>query len=119
MGLEINECYRDFQAFQVLQDKCKKYLYYHVTLTMTDGDTLDGIIENVDGDYVDILVGEDVMEKENENDVQRQYHGYKRPRRFRRFRRRSLPISNLAALSLLAYPYIAQPPYPYYPYYQY
>ncbi|GAA0076635.1 hypothetical protein UT300005_10130 [Clostridium sp. CTA-5] len=119
MNLEVEDCYRDFQAFRVMEDKCKKYLYYHVTLTMTDGNTFDGIIENVDPNNVDMLVGEDVIEREDENNEQRQYHGYNRPRRFRRFRRRSFPIANLAALSLLPYPYIVQPPYPYYPYYPY
>ena len=119
MDLEKNYDYRDLQN---LHDKCKKCLYFHTTLTMTDGSTLDGIIENVDPDRIIVLVGEDVMEQESENqpEQQRQYHSYDRPRRrFRRFRRQAFPLASLAALSLLPYPYIAQPPYPYYPYYPY
>lgn len=124
MDLERNEYYRDLQP---LHDQCLKCLYYHTILTMKDGSTLDGIIENVDNDRIIVLVGEDVMEEEGENeaDQQRQYQGYgyshgRRPRRrYRRFRRKAYPLATLAALSLLPYPYIA-PPYPYYnPYYSY
>ncbi|MCE5222111.1 MAG: hypothetical protein LLF98_12900 [Clostridium sp.] len=119
MTLEKNDYYRDLRT---VHDKCKNYLYYHIILTMTDGSKFDGIIDNVDIDNMTMLVGEDVMEKETENqpDQQRQYNGYNRPRRrFRRFRRETFPLASLAALSLLPYPYIAQPPYPYYPYYPY
>lgn len=122
LDLEREYFYRDLQTVQDLQDKCKRSLYYHVVLTMTDGNTFDGIIEIVEGDRISVLVGEDVMDQEieNQNNQQRQYHDYDRPRRrFRRFRRRSFPLANLAAISLLPYPYIAQPPYPYYPYYPY
>ena len=101
-----------------LHDECEKYVYYHATLTMADGNTFDGIIENVDQDRITVLVGEDVMDGQSGSqfDQQRQYQGYGNPRRrFRRFRRRNYPLSNLVALALL--PYIAPPPYPYYPYY--
>lgn len=107
-----NDYYRDMQSLHV---ECKKYMYYHTVLTMRDGTVLDGIIESVDMDQVTVLVGEDVMEQENDNlsDQQRQYYGYGRPRRrFRRFRRRRFPINTLVGLALLNYPYIA-PPYPY------
>jgi len=116
MALEENDYYRDLQN---LHDECKRCLYYHTTLTMTDGSTMDGIIENVDPDRIIVLVGEDVMEQdgENQSDGQRQYHSLNRPRRrFRRFRRRAFPLANLAAISLLPYPYIYQPPYPFFPY---
>jgi hypothetical protein len=119
MALDENNYYRDLQS---LHDECKRCLYYHANLTMTDGSTLDGIIENVDSDRIIVLVGEDVMEQDGEDksDEQRQYHGRpRRRRRFRRFRRRAFPLASLAALSLLPYPYIYQPPYPYYPYYPY
>lgn len=103
-----------------LHDKCKRCMFYHATLTMKDGSTLDGIIENVDNDRIIVLVGEDVMEPDddNENDNHRQYGRRRYPRRrFRRFRRQAFPLATLAALSLLPYPYVA-PPYPYYnPYY--
>lgn len=115
MVLKNNDYYRGSRN---LEDECKKYVYYHTTLTMTDGSTFDGIIENVDKDIITVLVGEDVMEDESENrsDEQRQPFGHGGPRRrFRRFRRRNFPLGTLATLALL--PYIAPPPYPYYPYY--
>ncbi|MHC1682664.1 MAG: hypothetical protein AB6733_06920 [Clostridiaceae bacterium] len=113
MNLNNNDYYRDLQS---LQDQCKRSLYYHSILTMTDGSTFDGIVENVDADSITVLVGEDVMEQEGMNryDEQRQFYGYGRPRRrFRRFNRRKFPLATLAALSLLQYPYIL-PPYPYF-----
>lgn len=85
---------------------------------MTDGSKVDGIIENVDKDGITMLVGEEVMEEENEDksNEQRQYNSYGSPRRrFRHFRRRRFPICNLAELALLHY--IAPPLYSYYPYY--
>lgn len=110
---EKNDYYRDVQS---LHDKCKRYMNYHTILTMKDGSTLDGIIESVDTDHIVVLVGEDVMEQEDENqyDQQRQFHGFGRPRRrFRRFRRRRFPFNILAALSLLPH---FDPPYHYYHY---
>jgi hypothetical protein len=103
MDLEGNDCYRELRS---VNDQCKKYLYYHIILTMTDGCKMDGIIEDVDTDDITMLVGEDVMEEDSENqyDEQRQYHDHNRPRRrFRRFRRRRFPIHNLASIALLPY----------------
>ena len=117
MDLEENNYYRDVHP---LHEKCKRCMYYHTVLTMTDGSTMDGIIENVEPDRIIVLIGEDVMDQENKNESneQRQYHNYNRPRmRYRRFRRQAFPLASLAALSLLSYPYITPPPYPYYPYY--
>ncbi|GAB6169578.1 hypothetical protein JCM1393_20380 [Clostridium carnis] len=120
MHLEEKNYYKDRQS---LYNECKKCLYYHTTLTMTDGSTIDGIIENVESDRVIVLVGEDVMEQECESQFehQRQQFSYGPPRRrFRRFRRRAFPFNNLLALALLQYPYIAPPyPYSYPPYYNY
>jgi hypothetical protein len=117
MKKEMNIEQHDYHTqFRNLHDECRKHMYYHVNLTMKDGSTFDGIIENVEMDSITVLVGEDVMELESEHDSDtRQYYGYGRPRRrFRRFRRRRFPIGSLAALALL--PYIVPPPYPYYPY---
>ncbi|WP_431803316.1 small nuclear ribonucleoprotein [Halobacillus andaensis] len=114
----MNEDYNQYEDARNLHDQCKKYRYYHVTLSMKDGSSLDGIIEDVGMDRVTVLAGEDVMEQESENEgYNRQfYDGYGRPRRrFRRFRRRDFPFASLAALALL--PYITPYPYPYYPYY--
>lgn len=115
MNFERNDYYRDLNS---IHDDCKRCLYYHAILTMNDGSTFDGIIEDVDMDKVTALIGEDVIEGEEENNSngQRQFYGHGRPRkRYRRFRRHSFPLRNLATLALL--PYIAPPPYPYYPYY--
>lgn len=112
MEFERDNSYRDLQD---LHDKCRKCMMYHVRLTMKDGSTFDGIIENVDSDRIIVLVGEDVMDQgnENEDNMQRQYYSYGRPRRrYRRFRRQAYPLATLAALSLLPYPYFI-PPYPY------
>ena len=109
-----------YREFHDVQDECKKYLYYHIILTMTDGRKFDGIIENVDADGITMLVGEDVMMKESENqsEKQRQYYNDDRPMgRFRRFNRESFPLNTLAEIALLSY--IAPQPYPYYPYYSY
>lgn len=117
MEFEKDDSYRDMQA---LHDKCRRCLYYHANLTMKDGSTVDGLIENVDPDRIIVLVGEDVIDRGDDNDEysqQRQYHpAYGRPHRYpmryRRFRRQAFPLASLAALSLLPYPYIT-PPYPY------
>ncbi|WP_087971609.1 hypothetical protein [Oceanobacillus rekensis] len=118
MSIENNYEYSNDSRY--LYDECKRLMNYHVTLSMADGTTMEGIIQNVDRDNIDVLVGEEVMERgsedENENDTRQFYAGgYGRPRRgFRRFRRRRFPLASLAALALL--PYIAPTPYPYYPY---
>jgi len=102
-----------------LHGECEKYMYHHVVLTLADGNSVDGIIENVSGDRITVLVGEDVLERESDEfELEERYYGYGgRPRRrFRRFRRQVLPLALLASLSLLPYAY----PYPYYPpYYPY
>ncbi|WP_297423611.1 hypothetical protein [Clostridium sp.] len=116
MELEKENNYRDYQY---IHNKCKKCLFYHTALTFTDGRTIDGIIESVDPDRIIVLVGENVMDSNDDNqyDQQRQYGWYHRPGiRYRRFRRQAFPLATLAALSLLPYPYIAPMPYPYFPY---
>ena len=104
MNFELTDYQRDLES---LHDKCKKHAYYHVVVTMKDGSMHDGIIEDVDMDGVNMLVGEDVMEDdlEDQYDQERQYHMYGYPRRrFRRFRRRRFPLASLLALSLLPFP---------------
>lgn len=90
---------------QSLHDECKRLMHYHTFFTMKDGSTFDGIIEDVDEDYVIVLVGEDVIDQGcgNQYGEQRQFG---RPRRFRRFRRRVFPLSALATLVLLAFPFM-------------
>ena len=95
-----------------LYNECKKMMNYHVILTMQDGSQVDGIIESVDPNSVNVLVGEDAIYREDEPNLQRQFAS---PTRFRRFRRRNFPLATLLALSLLPYPYYATP-YPYFPF---
>ncbi|MDF2597159.1 MAG: hypothetical protein K0R69_3500, partial [Clostridia bacterium] len=45
---------------QKLYNECTKMMYYHTVLRMHDGMEIDGIIESVEPDHVNILVGEDV-----------------------------------------------------------
>ncbi|MGM0876332.1 MAG: hypothetical protein ACQEWV_16555 [Bacillota bacterium] len=132
MTVERYEYHNESDYTRNLHGKCKKYMYHHVILTMTDGSSFDGIIEDVSGDRITVLMGEDTAERESDELEDRQFgygydydygYGYGRPRRrFRRFRRQVLPLALLTALSLLpyAYPYPYPYPYPYYsPYYPY
>ncbi|RCW76925.1 hypothetical protein [Saliterribacillus persicus] len=130
-----HENYGHQQYPQNLHDTCEQLKYYHVTVSLKDGTTFDGIIENVDAENVIILVGEDVMDREdNTPDQSRQVfnpyggggygpyggggygpYGYP-PRRVRRYRRRNFPLGALAALTLLPFiaPLAYNNPYPYY-----
>ena len=116
MALEIFGCYRESVS---IRDKCKEYQSYHAVIIMDDGTTVDGIIENINGDEIIMLVGEDVLASENDQSRQPP-GGYNRPNRYRRFRCRNYPIRGINRIGLLPYPYI--PPvytfpygYPYYP----
>lgn len=117
MGLDGIDYREDIRN---LQSKCKKYLYYNVTLIMSDGSIFDGMIENVDKDRIIMLVCEDVMELDDDeyNYNESRQHGNvgfnRRPprRRFRRFRRRFFPFADIAALQLL--PFIPSYPYHFY-----
>lgn len=118
MTVDRHGNYNESDYTRNLYDKCQKYLYHHVTLTMSNGSSFDGIIEDMGNDQITVLVGEDVMERESDELDDRQFYGgYGRPRRrrFRRFRRQVLPLAFLTALSLLPYSYPVYPPY--YPYY--
>lgn len=117
----------NFRNLQHVQDECKKYLDYHIILSMTDGQKFDGIIVSVESRHIVVLVGEDMINQECENQAnqERVFKGGARPigggfhgggfpvgggfRRFRRFRRRNFPLGTLAALTLLQYPYINSP----------
>ena len=95
MNLEENSYQQDSKQWQ---DKCNRLLYYHVVLTLKDGNTVDGIIGRVDDDQVIVLVGENVIEDESR---------FGRPLgggggRFRRFGPRGFPFASIAAaISLL------------------
>ncbi len=106
MNLEGNNYYRDLHS---LQDECKRCLHFHVVVTMVDGSTLDGIIQDMDKDRVIILVGEDVMEQDDGMQFDPQRQGGRQRRRFRRFRPRAFPFNSIAGLALLGYPFFAPP----------
>lgn len=112
MALEVVDYYRDKKS---VEEKCKCYLFYHVVLNLDDGSSIDGIIESIEGDEINILIGEDMME--DKIDMSRS--PYRAPNRYRRFRPRRYPINRVANIGLLPYPPIpiVPPiyPYPYYP----
>ena len=92
-----------------LKTKCKKYLYYNVTLILADGSVFDGIIENVDEDRITMLIGEDVIDLDNSEDTNsenRKNNNVKDKskhdnKRYRRYRRRYFPFGNILAFQLL------------------
>ena len=120
MTLEIVGCDRNLDE---IRQKCRSCLSYHATLMMDDGSTLDGIIEDIHGDNVTLLVGEDVMVDEDGSSMTRQRPMGFMPGRFRRFRRRGFPMHRINMIRPVRYPFIypIYPyPYPYpYPYYPY
>ncbi len=93
-----------------LYDECKRLMEYHIVLKMTDGSTMDGIIEKVEPDRIIMLVGEDVMDLEGDEDNQeRQFGKHRRFRRFRRFRRRSFPFNLVKGVFVLPFPHLFFP----------
>ncbi|GGC76067.1 hypothetical protein GCM10007216_03280 [Thalassobacillus devorans] len=117
MSTEGYEFHPQYEDTRNMHDESKRHMNYHVVLTTKDGSSFDGIIVDVGRDSVSVLVGEDVMEREDDENNRQFYGGFYPPRRrFRRFRRRRFPLATLATLALL--PYIAPYPYPY-PYYPY
>lgn len=108
----------EFDYLRNVHDQCRRYMNHHVTFETTDGHSYDGIIEHIDRDRVSLLIGEDIMDYDDESPDRQYYGGYPRSR-FRRFRRRIFPLAVLGAISL--YPYYSPYPYPYsyHPYYPY
>lgn len=120
-----------------MHNLCKQHMYFHVVVTMSDGKKVEGIITNVDGQNLHMMVPQDIPAQQqggqsgqqgtqqNQQGMQQGQHGSSgrveeeedriwlgRPFGFRRFYPGVFPLAGLAALSL--YPYYA--PYPYYPY---
>lgn len=116
MSLEVVDYYRKSKT---IKEQCKCYLFYHVILTLDDGSNVDGIIEEINGDEVKILIGEDMME--NTMNMSRQPGTGSN--RYRRFRPRNYPVNRIGNVGLLPYPpipiippiYPIPYPYPYYP----
>ncbi len=59
--MELKGNSNDNINMQQLYDDCKLMMNYHVVIRMRDGREMDGIIESVDPDSVNMLVGEDVI----------------------------------------------------------
>ncbi|WP_200411274.1 hypothetical protein [Virgibacillus salexigens] len=83
-----------------MYETCKNYYLYFVQIQTMDGQTYEGIIEDVDKDSVTLLMPYGDMEREEE--IERQYGfgygGFGYPRRFRRFRRFRFPFFGLSRL---------------------
>lgn len=112
--MDVNTNNSNNMNTEALYNQCRNMMYYHAVARMRDGSEYDGVVQNVNPDSVDMLVGEDVIDRDDGDQYSdnRQY-GY--PRRYRRFRQRRFPLAQLLAMSVLPYPYYA-PPYSYYPY---
>ena len=102
----------DYGGLQELYDECNSLMGNHITIVMKDGSTLDGMIEKVDANGITMLVGEDVMDDEedmdqsmNQSNVQRQFGKGRRMRRHRRFRRRGFPFNSIKRVFPIIYPY--------------
>ncbi|WP_208590116.1 hypothetical protein [Gracilibacillus suaedae] len=89
----------DYHHYQKqMYEMCKNYQLYFMQFQTTEGETFEGIIEELDDDGVIILIP--VGDTERGDEAERQYgfgYGYF-PRRFRRFRRRRLPFFLLRSL---------------------
>jgi hypothetical protein len=98
---------------QDLYQMCEKYMNYYAQLEKEDGTVVEGIVDRVDKDHVDMLVP--VGDQEWDEQYDRQYgyggyggyggypygyggYGYGIPRRFRRFRRIRYPFFILRRL---------------------
>lgn len=113
MSLEVVGFYRDSES---LYDECKRCISYY-SLSM-----LEGIIEEVNNDSVNILVAEYVYEDDYKEEMNRQQSmEYRQRGGFRRFGRRNFPINNINRVRPVRFPYIIPfYPYPYpYPYFPY
>ncbi|WP_082235697.1 hypothetical protein [Halobacillus massiliensis] len=97
-----------------------KYKSFHVTATMEDGTSFDGIITDINGDEITFLRGEDVTVDKQGNEAggeERKYYPYGNGSwRSRRFTKVVVPLAALTTVS--HYPY-STPYYPYFPYYPY
>ncbi|WP_418223169.1 hypothetical protein [Clostridium isatidis] len=89
-----------------MHERCRKCITFHVVITMRDGTMVDGIVEGVDRENVNLLVGEPVMMEEDLS-YERQEYGYgqgsRRRRPVRRFRRRAFPLALLAAVDVVPF----------------
>ncbi|WP_054709828.1 hypothetical protein [Bacillus sp. JCM 19041] len=81
------------QALQQIQTQCNQMKDHHVELKMEDGQSIDGILTEVNNDGITLLVGEDVHYEEA-----RQF-GY----RYRRYRPRFFPFGRFGGIGFFPY----------------
>lgn len=81
------------QALQQIQTQCNQMKDHHVELKMDDGQSVDGVLTEVNNDGVTLLVGEDVHYEE-----ERQF-GY----RYRRYRPRFFPYGRFGGIGFFPY----------------
>ncbi|HET7579979.1 MAG TPA: hypothetical protein VFK33_11930 [Bacillales bacterium] len=84
------------EAYQPRDDEikslCQRYMNYHVIAHASDGSQFEGIIIDMDGDGISMLVSEWVDGERGDNMTDRQFgYGFGR-RRFRRFFPRRFPF---------------------------
>ena len=104
MSLEVFNNYRNSKS---IKEQCESYLFFHAVIVMTDGTSMDGIIEKIDGDCALVLVGEDANEQE-----------MRQPNRYRRYMPRRVPFGGIGGVLPIPYPIVPIPypvPYPFYP----
>lgn len=98
----------NLNSLQDLFDECKNLMDFHIVLIMKDGTSIDGIIEKVDSNGIIMLVGEDVVDQDDDQDQYSDQRQFKRPRgmrRHRRFRRRGVPFNVVRGVFPLIYPF--------------
>ncbi|SFL80239.1 hypothetical protein SAMN04487943_10456 [Gracilibacillus orientalis] len=88
-----------------MHELCNNYHLYFMQFQTMEGDTFEGIIEDIDEDSVIILIPSGDLERVEETERQYGfgYGGY--PRRFRRFRRHRFPFLLLRSLFFPYYYY--------------
>ncbi|VYU64539.1 Uncharacterised protein [Clostridium tertium] len=102
----------DNMNVQNLMDECKNLMGFHIIVVMKDGSSVDGIIDNVDSNGINMLAGEDMISDEDEymQSMHRQF-GNPKMRRHRRFRRKGFPFHGIRRVFPIVFPF-----FPFYPF---
>ena len=79
------------EAMQNLYNECRNMMGYHVIVRMKDGREFDGVIDSVEPDHMNLMMGEDVIMRDDDDMRQQQYRN---PRRYRRFRRANFSLGD-------------------------
>lgn len=114
-GQQPNTDIQEAHQISDIKNRCERYMQYHVIGQMKDGSQIEGIIIDINGDNVEMLVPEEVDEEQ----MNRQfgygfggyddyggyggYGGYRR--RHRRYRRNRFPFGLFSGLFRFPYYY--------------